>query len=167
MLEAKPVDHVPLMLMTMMFAARYPGQRYIDYERDFEHQAEAQIRTEAFGFDHVSVISGSAEALDCGSRVRYFEDQPFAIDEQQARLAKKADLATLKKPLPAGGPRMQNRLRAVSLRCTPPVGKFACTFAEMRAAFWETSPGWTVTSSTSIPRCRCPPRSNASKRRRC
>jgi hypothetical protein len=159
MLEAKPVDHVPLMPVTMMFAARYSGQRYIDYERDFEHQAEAQIRTaDAFGFDHVPVISGSAEALDFGARVRYFEDRPFAI---------KADLATLKKPLPAGGPRMQNRFRAVSLRCTPPVGKFACTFAEIRAAFWETSPGWTVTSSTSIPRCRCPPRSNASERRRC
>lgn len=115
-LAGRPVDHLPFMPMTMMFAARFSGQKYLAYERDYDQQAEAQIRTaEAFGFDHVSVISGSAEALDSGARVRYFEDQPFAIDEQQARLANKADLAALPRPLPAEGPRMQNRLRAISL----------------------------------------------------
>lgn len=116
LISHRHVDHLPLMPMTMMFAASFIGEKYGAYSRDYKLQAEAQIRTaEAFGFDQVSAICDSAEAVDCGARVVFFEDQPSAIDNLHARLADKSDLAGLKMPRPSEAPQMQNRLRAVSL----------------------------------------------------
>ena len=58
MLDGKPVDHLPLMPITMMFAADLAGVPYRDYAADHRVLAEAQMRVaEAFGFDHVSAIS--------------------------------------------------------------------------------------------------------------
>jgi len=116
-LAGQPVDRLPLMPITMMFAARRAGVRYLDYCTDHRVLAAAQLRTaEEFGFDYVNVMSDPAlEAADCGARVQYFEEQPVAIVEEDARLADKVQLAGLQQPDPLGGGRMHNRIRAVAL----------------------------------------------------
>jgi MtaA/CmuA family methyltransferase len=117
MLDGRPVDHLPCMPITMMFAADRIGARYRDYATDYRVLVEAQIRTaKEFKFDYVSVISDPArEAADCGAAVHYFEDQPPAIDETHARLADKTALAGLRMPDPLGGGRMHDRVQAAAL----------------------------------------------------
>ena len=116
-LAGRPVDRLPLMPITMMLAARQTGARYLDFCTDYRVLAEGQIRTaETFGFDYVNTMSDPArEAADCGARVQYFDDQPVALDEEQALLADKIQLAGLKQPDPLGGGRMHNGIRAVAL----------------------------------------------------
>jgi len=115
--EGCPVDQLPCMPITMMFAADRIGVKYRDYVTDYRVLVEAQIRAaEEFEFDHVSVISDPArEAADCGAVVQFFDDQPPAIDESRARLADKTELARLKIPDPLGGGRMHDRIRAAAL----------------------------------------------------
>jgi MtaA/CmuA family methyltransferase len=117
MIEGRPVDHLPLMPITMMFAADRIGAKYREYATDYRVLVEAQIRTaEEFDFDYVSCISDPArEAADCGATVRYFDDQPPAIDETRTRLADKTQLAGLKVPDPLGGGRMHDRVQAAAL----------------------------------------------------
>ena len=116
LLEGRPVDRLPLMPITMLFAAAQIGARYGTYALDYRVLAEAQVRTaERFDFDHVSGITETREAPDCGAPVQYFEDQPYAIDERQARLADKAALAGLQLPDPLGGGHMHDRVRALAL----------------------------------------------------
>ena len=117
MIAGRPVDHLPNMHITMMFAGDQTGAKYRDYATDYRVLIEAQIRTaETFGFDYVSVISDpGCEAADCGATIKYFDDQPPAIDETQARLADKASFGTLKIPDPLGGGRMTNRVNGVAL----------------------------------------------------
>jgi MtaA/CmuA family methyltransferase len=112
-----PLDHLPLMPITMMFAGDFAGIKYGDYCRDYRKLVDAQLKTaEAFGFDFVSCISDPArEAADCGGHIQYFEDQPPAIIESEARLSEKTDLAGLKMPDPLGGGRMTDRVRAAEL----------------------------------------------------
>jgi uroporphyrinogen-III decarboxylase len=111
MLDGRPVDRLPLMPITMMFAAAQIGAKYGTYAMDHRVMAEAQIRTaEAFDFDHVSGITETREALDCGAKVRYFEDQPYAIDEQHARLRDKSDLLRMQSPDPLQPGHMQDRI---------------------------------------------------------
>ncbi len=116
-LEGRPVDRLPLMPITMMFAADLIGARYRDYCTDYRVLAEGQIRTaEDFGFDYVNTMSDPArEAADCGATVCYFDHQPVALDETQALLADKASLLRLKTPDPLGGGRMHNGIKAVAL----------------------------------------------------
>lgn len=117
MLEGRAVDHLPLMPITMMFAASQCGVRYRDYATDYRVLAQAQIHTaEKFGFDYVSVISDPArEAADLGAAIGWFEDQPPAIVESRALVAEKAALAGLKPPDPWGGGRMHDRVKGVGL----------------------------------------------------
>jgi MtaA/CmuA family methyltransferase len=116
-LEGRPVDHLPLMPITMMFACDLIGARYRDYCTDHRVLAEAQVRVaEQFGFDYVNTMSDPArEAADCGAPVHYFENQPVALIEDNALLADKTRLATLQIPDPLGGGRMTNGVQAVSL----------------------------------------------------
>ncbi|MBP7934097.1 MAG: uroporphyrinogen decarboxylase family protein [Phycisphaerae bacterium] len=117
MIEARTTDSIPLMPITMMFAADWIGVEYGRYATDHRTLVEAQIRTaEAFDFDHVSCISDpTREAADCGARIEFFADQPPAIVEQDARLANKADLVRLHMPDPLGGGRMHDRVKAAAL----------------------------------------------------
>ncbi len=117
MIEGRPVDYLPNMPITMMFAADQIGQPYGRYARDHRVLVEGQLRTaEAFGFDYVSSISDPArEAADCGAMIHYFDDQPPAIDETNALLADKSVLARLKAPDPLGGGRMHDRVQANAL----------------------------------------------------
>ena len=116
-LEGRPVDRLPLMPITMMFACRQIGARYRDYCTDYRVLVEGQIRTaEAFGFDYVNTMSDPArEAADCGATVEYFDNQPVAIVEEHALLAEKTKLASLKLPDPLGGGRMHNGIKALGL----------------------------------------------------
>jgi len=116
-IRGEPVDCIPVMPITMMFAADQIGAPYSAYAMDYHVLVDAQIKTaEKFGLDHVSCISDPArEAADCGAQIRYFEDQPPAIDESNARLANKADLLHLQVPDPLGGGRMTDRIMAADL----------------------------------------------------
>ncbi len=50
----EPVDCLPLMPITMMFAADLAGVRYGDYARDHRVLVRAQLEVaRRFGFDHV------------------------------------------------------------------------------------------------------------------
>ncbi len=116
-LAGHPVDRLPLMPITMMFACVQIGARYRDYCTDYRVLVEGQVRTaEAFGFDYVNTMSDPArEAADCGAVVEYFDSQPVAIVEEQALLGDKSRLASLKIPDPLGGGRMHNSLKALAL----------------------------------------------------
>jgi MtaA/CmuA family methyltransferase len=116
-LEGKSVDRLPLMPITMMFACDQIGARYRDYCTDYRVLVEGQVRTaEKFGFDYVNTMSDPArEATDCGATFEYFDNQPVAIVEDQALLADKSKLATLKIPDPLSGGRMTNGIKALAL----------------------------------------------------
>jgi MtaA/CmuA family methyltransferase len=116
LLAGKPVDRLPVMPITMMFAAAQTGAPYGRYALEHRVLAEAQLRTaERFGIDHVSAITETREARDCGAVIRYFDNQPYAVDESQARLADPADLARIERPDPARAPAMFDRVQAVVL----------------------------------------------------
>ncbi len=117
MLEGRPVDFLPAMPITMMFAADQIGAKYLDYATNFRVLADAQICVaERFDFDYVSVISDpGCEASALGATIKYFPDQPPAIDEVNALLKEKTVLASLKVPDPAVAQRMRNRAEGVRL----------------------------------------------------
>lgn len=116
-LHGSPVDSLPLMPITMMFAADQIGVPYGKYAADHRVLVEAQIRTaEKFDFDFVSCISDPArEASDCGAIFHFFDDQPPAVDEMKSLLADKTVLAGLEVPDPTAGGRMHDRVQAVAL----------------------------------------------------
>ncbi|HVN77435.1 MAG TPA: uroporphyrinogen decarboxylase family protein [Terriglobia bacterium] len=116
LLDGQSPDHLPLMPITMMFAAHHIGATYGKYALDHHLMVEAQVRTaEDFGFDQVSAITETREAPDCGAAVQYFEDQPYALDESHACLADKQDLALLNAPEPDEGEHMRDRLMGLRL----------------------------------------------------
>lgn len=116
-LAGRPVDRLPVMPITMMFAASELGVRYRDYSADYTLLAAGQIRTaQAYGFDYVNTMSDPArEAADCGAAVDYFDEQPAALVEERALLVDKTTLARLAIPDPLGGGRMHNGVKAVAL----------------------------------------------------
>jgi MtaA/CmuA family methyltransferase len=117
MLEGAPVDCLPRMPITMIFAADQIGVKYGNYASDHRVLVEAQLRTaEKFDFDYVSAISDPArEAADCGAVIEWFDDQPPGLEESRALLKDKTSLASLKTPDPLGGGRMHDRVRGVAL----------------------------------------------------
>ena len=116
-LGGRATDRLPLMPITMMFAADQVGARYRDYASDYRVLAAGQLATaERFDLDYVSAISDPArEASDLGAAIEWFDDQPPAIDESRALLAEKSALATLRVPDPAAGRRMSDRIEGVRL----------------------------------------------------
>ena len=117
MLEGRPVDSLPAMPITMMFAADQIGVKYLDYATNYRLLAEAQIAVaERFDIDHVSVISDpGCEASALGAVLKLFPDQPPAIDEEHALLEDKTKLGSLQVPDPAAAERMRNRAEGVRL----------------------------------------------------
>ena len=116
-LAHQPVDSLPLMPITMMFAGDVAGIRYRDYASDYRKLVEAQLKTaETYDLDYVSAISDPArEASDLGAAIEWFDDQPPAIIESRALLEQKGTLGKLSVPQPAAGPRMSDRVEAVRL----------------------------------------------------
>lgn len=63
MIEGRAVDHLPLMPITMMFAADLAGVPYRGYAADHRVLAEAQVRVAGtYGLDYVSAISDPARS---------------------------------------------------------------------------------------------------------
>ena len=114
-MEGRPVDRLPLMPITMMYAGDTAGIRYGNYARHHERLVESQLKTaDTFGFDYVSAISDPArEASDLGGVIEWFEDQPPAINETLALLAEKEAFAKLPPPDQVFGERMKDRVAAV------------------------------------------------------
>ena len=114
---SKPVDRLVCMPITMQLAADLVGRKYNDYVTDYRVLVEGQLKVvEEFGFDQLGTLSDPArETADCGAAVKYFEDSPPAIDESNALLADKTNLAKLKIPDVFGGGRMHDRVKAVEL----------------------------------------------------
>ena len=115
-LRGEPVDSLPLMPITMMYAGDQAGIAYGRYARDHRLMAEGQLRVaERFDLDYVSVISDPArEASDLGAVIEWFDNQPPAIVESRALLEQKSRLDTLALPdLTAG--RMGDRVAGVRL----------------------------------------------------
>ncbi len=117
MLDGRPTDRLPFMPITMMFAAVHANVKYLDYATDFRVLVEGQIRAaEMFDIDYVNTMSDPAgEAADCGAAVKFYPDQPPALDESDALLKDKAKLSGLRVPDPWQGKRMHNRLQAIAL----------------------------------------------------
>jgi MtaA/CmuA family methyltransferase len=117
LIEGGAPDSLPLMPITMMYAADQAGVSYREYVTDYRTLVRAQILTaRKFDIDHVSCISDPArEAADCGAEIQFFDDQPPAIVETRALLADKKALATLRAPNPLGGGRMTDRVSAAAL----------------------------------------------------
>ncbi len=118
LLAGGPVDRIPNMPITMMFAADTLGVSYREYVTDCRKLVEAQILTaETYHIDHVSCISDPArEASGYGADIIFFDDQPPAIDETNALLADKSAFAKLA-PLDLfrESSRTLDRIRAVEL----------------------------------------------------
>jgi MtaA/CmuA family methyltransferase len=116
-LDGRPADSLPLMPITMMFAADLAGVQYRDYALNGRVLAEAQMRVaERFGFDHVSAISDPArETADLGGAIEYFDDQPPAINESRALLHEKTLLNGLAKPSAERPGRMRDRVEALRI----------------------------------------------------
>jgi MtaA/CmuA family methyltransferase len=117
LIEGRIPDRLPLMPITMMFAAEQAGISYRKYVSDYRALVQAQILVaKKFDIDHVSCISDPArEAADCGAAVQFFDDQPPALVEAEALLANKRMLAALKVPDPLADARMSDRVQAASL----------------------------------------------------
>ena len=115
--NGQPVDHLPLMPITMQFACQQIGAKYRDYCTDYRVLVRGQIQVaQTFGFDYVNTMSDPArEAADCGALVQYFDEQPVALAEDRALLADPTHLARLKIPDPLGGGRMHNGIQALAL----------------------------------------------------
>jgi len=118
-IEGKPVAHLPVQPMVMMFAAKHAGFRYIDYTKDGRIMAEAQLKVvRDFGIDCVLMCSDPArEVLDIAGEdsIGCFENQGLAIREERAALLDKARLRKFKIPDPLGGGRMHDRIRAIEI----------------------------------------------------
>ncbi|MEN6536855.1 MAG: uroporphyrinogen decarboxylase family protein [Bryobacteraceae bacterium] len=115
--EGRPVDCLPLMPITMMFAADRVGVKYGQYAVDHRVLVQAQIHVaEEFDYDFVSLISDPArEVADMGGGVELFDDQPPAIDARASILTDKKTLARLQFPDPLGGGRMHDRVLGAAL----------------------------------------------------
>lgn len=115
--NSQPVDHLPLMPITMQFACQQIGAKYRDYCTDYRVLVRGQIHVaQTFGFDYVNTMSDPArEAADCGALVQYFDEQPVALAEDRALLADPTQMARLKIPDPLGGGRMHNGIKAIAL----------------------------------------------------
>jgi MtaA/CmuA family methyltransferase len=113
----RAVDRLANQPIVMTFAGRWAGIPYGEYVRDHRKLVEAQLRmVEDFEIDLMQVISDPArEAADCGATIKWFDDQPPAIDEENALLKEKTSLLKLRQPDPLGGGRMHDRVLGCAL----------------------------------------------------
>ena len=116
-IEGRPADRLPAQPMAMMFAARHAGMTFLDYTKDGQKMAAAQLKlAEDFGLDCLLTCSDPArEVIDIAGdgSVDWFTDQGPAINEDRAALADPARLLTFKVPDPLGGGRMHDRVKAI------------------------------------------------------
>lgn len=115
LLDGRPIDRLLCMPITMMFAADQIGVRFLDYSINHEVMVRGQSKVAAdFGLDYVNTMSDPAcEAFDCGATVKFYPDQPPAIDETDTLLSRKEVLAGLEMPQATKPGRMYNRINAL------------------------------------------------------
>lgn len=117
-IAGEPVDRPAVQPMLMTFAGVHAGIRFGEYCRHGEQMAAAQLKVcRDFGIDIMLTCSDPArEVVDlCGEEsVRWYDDQPPAIDETNAALQDKARLATLRLPDVHTG-RMGDRIDAIRI----------------------------------------------------
>jgi len=105
--------------MMMTFAARHAGVPFGDYCRDGSKMAAAQLKVmRDFEVDIMVTCSDPArEVIDMAGEesVRWYPDQPPAIDEDNAALKDKTRLKRLRKPEPAARGRMYDRIEATRI----------------------------------------------------
>lgn len=116
-IAGRPADRLPAQPMAMMFAARNAGMRFIDYTKDGQKMAAAQLKlAEDFGLDCLLTCSDPArEVIDIAGEgsIDWFDDQGPAINEDRAALADPARLLQFKVPDPVGGGRMHDRVKSI------------------------------------------------------
>ena len=114
-LAGKPVDYLPNLSLTMMFAAREVGANYRDFCADFRILAEGALRChERYGIDMVCAISDPMrEAEGFGTEIVMPESGvPYP---KKRRVSSVEDIDTLKVIDPSHGRRMSDRVEAVRL----------------------------------------------------
>ena len=112
-LAGKPVDYLPNLSLTMMFAAKEAGVTYGEFCSDYRKLAEGTLRCyEKYGIDMVCAISDPMrEAEGFGTEVIIPESAvPYA---KQKRVRKLSDIDTLKVIDPSLGRRMNDRIEAI------------------------------------------------------
>lgn len=119
LISGHPVDRLPVQPMLMTFAGKFAGIPFGEYCRKGEKMAEAQLKTwRALGTDMLLTCSDPArEVIDLAGEesVRWFEDQPPAIFEENAALKDKSRLKTFSMPDLSKPGRMQDRLEAIRI----------------------------------------------------
>jgi MtaA/CmuA family methyltransferase len=114
-LRGAPCDRPPSFDIFMTFAAHHIGKPLSRYYLDYRVLVEANLAVlEDFDLDLVQAISDPyREAADWGLKVEFPDDDlPLA---RSPLLAEPGDLANLRLPEPATGPRMADRLEAIRL----------------------------------------------------
>lgn len=114
-LAGKPVDYLPNLSLTMMFAAKEIGVTFGEFCSDYRKLVQGALRChEKYGIDMVCAISDPMrEAEGLGTKVIIPEDAvPYA---KEKRIQKLSDIDTLKVIDPSMGRRMSDRIEAV--RC--------------------------------------------------
>jgi len=116
-IAGQPVDRLPAQPMAMMFAARHAGMTFLEYTKDGQKMAAAQLKlVEDFGLDCLLTCSDPArEVIDIAGEgsIDWFTDQGPAINEDRAALADMARLLTFRVPDPVGGGRMHDRVKSI------------------------------------------------------
>ncbi len=117
LVAGKPVDHLPVQPMIMMFAAKHAGMPYIEYTKHGSKMAEAQGKmVDDFGVDCLMTCSDPArEVFDIAGEgsIKWYEDQGPAIYEERAALLEKSRLKTFSIPDPMSGGRMHDRVKSI------------------------------------------------------
>lgn len=116
-INGQPVDKLPFMPITMMFAADRIDVPYRRYATEAAVMARGQLKiAEEFGAAQISAISDpGVEAHDLGADVGFPDNNPPYINEENALFADKAAFVKAKAIHPENGKRMSNRLEAVRL----------------------------------------------------
>lgn len=112
-LVGKPVDYLPNMSITMLFAAKEIGVPFGEYCSDYRKMADGVLRChERYGIDMVCPISDSMrEPEGFGTEIIIPKDgMPYP---KSRRILTLADIDTLKVIDPASGRRMNEQLEAI------------------------------------------------------
>ena len=112
-------DRLPVQPMLITFAAHHACVPFGECCRDGRKLAAAQLQTmRDFDLDILLTCSDPArEVVDMAGEesVRWFADQPPAIDETRAALREKTTLKTLRRPEPARRGRMHDRVQSIEI----------------------------------------------------
>lgn len=118
-LSGKPYDRPPVQPMQITFAPRHAGIPFGKAVLDGALFAKAQLQTmRDFDLDLLLLCSDPArEVVDMAGEdsVKFYPDQPPAIDEAKAALTDKAKIHQLRTPDPDKRGRMHDRIHSIDL----------------------------------------------------